>query len=143
VSGQEFGPGEVVDITIRGVRVGGRGMPQDPGRLCVDLGPWDDGVNQGREWFLTIPSSVDAVTVTRVAPPEYPPRAGDLWRDRDGQLWFGVDVTDYDADKIAFGVELQGQNTYTYGRWAADEINKRYGPLTLVHREPDGGESGD
>jgi hypothetical protein len=133
VSGQEFGPGEVVDITIRGVRVGGRGVPQDPRRLCVDLGPWDDGVNQGREWFLTIPASVDSVTITRVAPPEYPPRAGDLWRDGNGRLWF-----------VAYGaVGLTAQTTSRDCVAARELLDRVAGPLTLVHREPDGGESGD
>lgn len=139
MSGQEYRVGEVVDITIKGVRVGGRGIPEDPRRLYLNLGPWDDGVSQGREWFLTIPSAVESVTVTRVAPPEWPPRPGDLWRDGDGGLWFCCRyATDLDEWVDVLGPAFESQHPRS-GVSPADALAEIPGPLTLVHREPEGG----
>jgi hypothetical protein len=84
----DFKRGDLVDITIKGARVGIKGVDSDPRRLYVDLGPWDDGVNKGGEWGMTFPTTVEGVTVKRVAPAEWPPRPGDLWRDKHNALWF-------------------------------------------------------
>lgn len=110
--------GEIVDITIRGARV----VRYDDDTVTIRYGrvPVVYGVQLG-----------DDVTVERVAPAEWPPRPGDLWRDRDGALWFVA------------GTDRRGMRMYATSGDSADpdHVNRRYGPITLVHREPqDGGD---
>lgn len=37
---------------------------------------------------LTVYENAEAVRIEHIAPAAWPPRPGDLWRDRDGELWF-------------------------------------------------------
>lgn len=75
-----------------------------------------------------------AATVEVLAPVEWPPRAGDLWRDRHRDLWvFYFDRT----AGVVYGRTADGV------RWArGDDLNNGdhvgdLGPWTLVHREQD------
>lgn len=132
----EYQHGEIVNITIKNARVGIKGVDSDPRRLYVDLGAWDDGVNKGREWGMTFPTTVESVTVERVAPAEWPPQPGDVWRDRHGTRWFATDIADYDEASNRV-VSMVSQGSYSYGEpRPADALNAQYGPLTLVYREP-------
>lgn len=103
--------GELVDITIRGARVADTAI----GMLAVTY--------RGGEVRVELVTS-SAVTVTRVAPAEWPPLVGDLWRDRDGVVWFATDRYDHPWMVNALG------NTDSAGSMLADR-----GPMRLVHRE--------
>src|SRR5690606_14221389 len=84
-----FKPGDIVDITIEGARVRAiRGEdivdPSYETEGCVASVALTESVTV--EVALT-----ESVTIERVAPAEWPPRPGDLWRDRDGLPWFAVE----------------------------------------------------
>lgn len=123
-----FKPGEIVDITIKGARVEWANST-DMNVWAVDEVDPDTGVNLGEQ--ITISHAAENVTIERVAPAEWPPRPGDLWRDGEGDVWFAVEDRDGDVHFRATG------DTYAPTDWAA----KHYAPLTLVHREDeqDGG----
>lgn len=75
-----------------------------------------------------------AIEVARVAPVEWPPVPGDLWRDGHGEVWFtylvpaGEDLTP-ELFMCAAATGLQ---------WCASHERqiKDNGPWELVHREP-------
>lgn len=76
--------------------------------ICVDLG--------------------SDVTVERVAPPEWPPRPGELWEDAAGRLWFAFDGADYD-DGESMEVVMQSTCQHSFGKQLPDEFNQRFGPV--------------
>jgi hypothetical protein len=130
----EFKPGEIVDITIKGARVGHESTDGF-------LGVFVNGVP------LTV-DLVDAVTVERVAPAEWPPRPGDLWKDRDGFLHFAASYSpDYDDAEDSRGIDAEGCRVVLLSQHSdesctpghdmhrPENVNQRSGPLTLVHRE--------
>lgn len=82
---------------------------------------------------IPIDPGADTVTVERVAPAEWPPQRGDLWRDRDCDLWFGYLVSHDGEDYVRLQCSAAGKEM----AWLQelDEINRQHGPLTLVHRE--------
>lgn len=123
-----YQPGEIVDVTIRG-RILPPKYEGEP--LQVAYHEVSPGVQATIE--IRHPDA-GSVTVERVAPPEWPPRPGDLWRDSAGRVWFGIDTTDYD-DSDGIRVEMASPDQYAFGRNLPDEVNRRYGPMTLVHRE--------
>jgi hypothetical protein len=112
----DFKPGEIVDVVIKGVRVDEQGpngcvsiVAEAPNGLC---GHW-----------LMPPQAA----ITRVAPAEWPPQPGDLWRDASGCLLFTRDLFEGDVSMAPAAGTLDEE---TPAR--AWEI---FGPLTLVHRE--------
>lgn len=116
----EYKPGEIVDITIKGARV----RNQHDG---------DDGLDvltviYGQHNTVAHLSLDDSVTVERIAPAEWPPRPGDLWRDNGGELWFAVEIG---------GVALVPSYPVSSSRRGVvpDKVKDSVGPLTLVHRE--------
>lgn len=124
-----FHPNELVDITIKGVRV------FDVDRAgCVGIEAELPGT--------TIPGYYKMppqAAITRVAPPNWPPQQGDQWRDRHGDLWDAL----YRHDEAPF-IELEpadgrrGTPLVDRNEWVRREL----GPLTLVHRkQQDGGQS--
>lgn len=138
----EYRVGEVVDIEIKGARI----MAPKPGIddvLTLGIAESRPGV-----WHtIEIPKDAsNAVTITRVWPADGPPRPGDLWRDRSGRSWFGISYDDDDepeprvilVDPVADRACLLGGDYYR-----PEHVSERYGPLTLVHREPEAGESGE
>ncbi len=127
-----YQPGEIVDVTIRGARI----MEPRPGLdhiLTLAYAQAEPGV-----WAtisLTRPAD-DTVTIERVAPAEWPPQPGDLWRDRVGELWF-VHHAPHQPKGPLWGRTTGGARWTDIAEWLA----KDNGPLTLVHREPTGGAS--
>lgn len=109
-----YKPGEIVDIAIKGVRVLDQRRDGTVVVRCDDNSP--DG------WRMP-----PQAAIVRVAPAEWPPRKGDLWRDCEGELWL--------AFPYGFG---GGEIRLTAGigdTVTADWVLVEYGPLTLVHRE--------
>ncbi|MFD1940563.1 hypothetical protein ACFSKW_54830 [Nonomuraea mangrovi] len=129
----ELKVGDIVDITITGARVTDLDPPYNKkhGRAVqVAISGKNREEAKGAVW-----TELDAITIQIVetAPPaEWPPQVGDLWRDRDGDLWFGVDVRDYD-DPSTPVVEL----VHAHGGPSRNpaEVNREFGPFTLVRRE--------
>lgn len=105
-------PGEVVDITIRGVRVTGDQGPRGTTTIADEHG----------DHYVMPPQAA----IERVEPEFWPPIGGDLWRDAFGELWFcRVDPSPY---LIASSDRYHGA--------APHVLLDGRGPLTLVHREP-------
>lgn len=122
----EFVVGEIVDITIRGARI--HAVHGDPDTNALTI-----GIEHAASWTTAVPM-VDSVTVERVAPPEWPPQAGDLWRDRRGLLWFARELTDDDDEPVVDLVSVDHVNLY-------QPVEQQFGPMAMVRREqPDGGE---
>ena len=108
-----FEVGELVDLAIRGARVvdmAGQGFAP---LLALDV--------DGERLEVALSASL---TVTRVAPKEWPPQSGDLWEDaHDGSWWAGPDDEG--------GVYLRSQKGGTdYPDW----VLNNYGPMRLAYR---------
>ncbi|TYK47183.1 hypothetical protein [Actinomadura decatromicini] len=110
-----FTPGEVVDITIKGVRIN-----EQDGHGCVSIIAVDCFDAERASWRM--PPQAE---VTRVAPAEWPPRHKDVWRDRNGALYLVVET--HRGDLLMNGTDC--------GRHGIDYVSRTHGPLTLVHRE--------
>jgi len=126
----EFQPDEIVDITIKGVRVAY--ATAGGGVVILD----EHGTRH-----LMPPQAA----VTRVAPANWPPQPGDLWRrtdfiqpepaddEPDLGLWFAH----YDARLIL----LPAHGDIEYAETNPEKLRASGGRWTLVHREHQ--ESGD
>jgi hypothetical protein len=119
----DFKSGDIVNIAIKGARV----VRGDEDGLTVDLTP--DGPST--QVYLPWGPELD---VERVAPAEWPPRPGDLWRDANGMLYLGMQPFDDGRVEV---VNVGGDYV------EADELLHR--KPTLVHREgeQDGEEPGE
>ncbi|NUR25552.1 MAG: hypothetical protein HOV83_06835 [Catenulispora sp.] len=115
----DFYPDEIFDITIKGARV-----------ISVAHNGWVRFDVPGGPRHEIAPYS-DAFTVERVAPAEWPPQPGDLWRDRNGSTWFAF-----------YG--LEAREVFMIPRDPVrgplvtptpDDVMTNVGPLSLVHRE--------
>jgi hypothetical protein len=116
----EYGIGEIVDITITGARVKAvlTGI-NTPVTLVID------GEVLGKDVVdFEVDTDAERVTITRLAPAEWPPQIGDLWRGK--RLWFTR------ADGYGNPIFISGGNDPSRD---VDSINQDEGPLTLVHRE--------
>lgn len=122
--------GDLVDITIKGVRVHGADH-REYGRSVIVLIPTGDGRTATTRVWPQLPA-VAIEVVEPATPAAWPPRLGDLWRDRDQELWFGIDVRDVDNPSTPL-VELVHVGGGS-GRHPA-EVNREFGPLTFVRRE--------
>ena len=116
-------PGELVNISIRAVKVDRVAGSEVFYHTEAGGRPILHSIHHGPGW--------PNVTVERVAPAEWPPARGDVWRDSNGSLWFAVwlqlpvgRLEMFSADPIGHPV----------GRKPA-ELLERVGPLSLVHRE--------
>lgn len=115
MSASAYQVGELVDITINGARVEDDGtdarclavvIPGDIGTIDIPLGP--------------------AVTVTRVAPPEWPPQTGDVWASTDDTEFM---ATLADVGRVVLRHAADGAS------WDHPEnVLRAYGPMTLVRR---------
>lgn len=76
---------------------------------------------------LVLPLDHHGLTVTRVAPREWPPQAGDVWRGTAGERWFAR-ATDED-EVILLSDRVHGGNV-----WPGEMLDS-YGPAALVWRE--------
>ncbi len=115
----EFKPGEIVDITIKGARVLAVKITEEGFRF---LGFTHGDINSQSQVCL----SNSQVTVERKAPAEWPPQIGDLWRGYGGRLWFTR------SDGYGNPTFLSGNNDPSRD---VDSVNQDEGPLALVHRE--------
>jgi len=119
-----YAAGELVDITIRGARV----LPCDVDGVLAAEYTIRLPAHEGAWRRVSVCTESDTVTVERVAPAEWPPQIGDLWRDRAGNLWFDTPNSPYADNHWLIGSTGQGDH--------ASSLLKLNGPLTLVHREP-------
>lgn len=138
----EFRDGEIVDVAIKGARVVNsyptRRDHEDTGLvLVVQLTDDTGALADGRSVAVNLKSP--GVSVTRVAPAEWPPQVGDLWRDRDGDLWFGCVYYDIHNDTHVTLSPARAKHTQAWGEGGAEAARQEYGPLTLVHREQQAG----
>lgn len=123
--GISFRPGELVQVEVA------RGVVLPPASdkssdLLVDVG---GGL------VMAVPVDAEHVRVTRLAPVEWPPRPGDLWRDDDEGVWF---AHLYQQTGPYARTELRLIPTFDSGggRYSfPDRLLAERGPLRLVHRE--------
>lgn len=102
-----FKRGEVVDVTIRGVRI----ADQDDSSGSVLI--FD-------EHGVRYPMPPQAA-IERVIPANWPPRTGDLWRDENGMLYLaqqdwgeGVDLVDVAGEWVPPGELLHRKPTLVH-----------------------------
>jgi hypothetical protein len=136
VSGESFQAGELVNVTIRNARVVNsypvRRDDADMGTVLVAE------YTNGEHRNIAVNLAAEAVTVERVAPAEWPPLPGDLWRSTPtrrspaGQLWLACGAVDVDGKTDPYVPLVSTEEDHAY----ADDVLHSYGPLTLVHREP-------
>jgi acetyl-CoA acetyltransferase len=130
---EPFRNAELVTVTIAVAEVVRVETDEGERYLCVQT---TEGVQ------IMVPLDSKAVTVQRLAPPEWPPQVGDLWRDKHGDLWFAY-IQPLTSDSAPDRIFMR---TATGGRWSDgyDGQIADNGPWTLVHREPatSGGETG-
>ncbi|MEH0823435.1 MULTISPECIES: hypothetical protein [unclassified Micromonospora] len=126
-------PGDLVAIAIRQATVLQVGQSGNWIRVSGD-----DGAQ------YEIPLHHQDVTVERVAPAEWPPVLGDLWRDSGADLWFatlkaarvGDDGRVFESARLVMAPARETPHLYREQRIAPDKLLSQYGPLELVHREP-------
>ncbi|MEV4270585.1 MULTISPECIES: hypothetical protein [Micromonospora] len=126
-------PGDLVAIAIRQATVLQVGQSGNWIRVSGE-----DGAQ------YEIPLHHQDVTVERVAPAEWPPVLGDLWRDSTGDLWFatlkaarvGDDGRVFESARLVMAPARETPHLYREQRIAPDKLLSQYGPLELVHREP-------
>lgn len=142
---REFQPGEVVEVRITGTVVEPRPGDSEfaPNGLRIRYHELERGI-----WAEVHVADADApsVFVQRVAPPEWPPQQGDLWRDRFGSVWFcSLEPARHDEWGPLSGRELRmspGDPSHSFSPMKPDKVLEKQGPLALVHREArNGGES--
>ena len=109
-------PGDIVNVTIKGVRViGVNALTGAP--TIVD--------EHGDQWPMPPQAAVKLV-----APAQWPPQHRDVWRDGDGDLWIARVLLSTHDDRTRIEMHGVGDDFF-----AADTMLAKYGPLTLVHRE--------
>jgi hypothetical protein len=124
-------PGDVVDITIKGVRI----ADDQQSALALILDEHGD--------VYAMPPQA---AIEHVAPPEWPPLPGDVWREihADGAIWFAQRyLPEYDDAKDCEGMNAEGWrvvmvplNGGPYGcpDQRPEALVRKVG-LVLVHRE--------
>lgn len=133
--GEQFIAGEYVDITARNVKVVNtfQDTPLNTTTRTVLVFKLP-GEDTERDRSYTVPIYGD-VTVERVAPAEWPPQPGDLWRDAGGELWFAYVIHREHSSYVEMRCEDTSKGLPPFGDDGVDGVNKRYGPMTLVRRE--------
>lgn len=116
---------EVVDESPLGPQVWYTTEPHTPGGNPVP-----------RVLFLDSPSTTVVVTEPTV-PAAWPPRLGDLWRDKDQELWFATTAHRYRHGPDDFPAVAVVELVHAGGGPSRqpDEVNREFGPFTLVRRE--------
>lgn len=112
--------GDLVDITIRGARIE---SVDDVGMAVVSL--------PEHGWRPSVNLRAAGVQVERLAPAEWPPVAGDAWRDKHGELWFAY-------EGVVNGEPGLTMRAVRSNRWSSGHEGQigANGPWSLVHREP-------
>lgn len=120
----EFRPGELVRATITG-----RISRVDGTQIHITYESPDDlgiGSTTGRKVHgFSLVTVGDGVSVQRIAPPEWPPQEGDLWRDGQGCTWFAMN-----PHRILRSGIIRDM--------VPERALAEYGPMTLVRREGEG-----
>lgn len=132
----EFREDEIVDITIKGARVGptfdtrrqaAHGGPVEPtGTVLVAI--LDSPSN---ERSIAVNLATPGVTVKRSTPDRWPPMVGDIWEDRDGRRWF---VQNRNGGLRLIPVVLGEYEDPLMVELASHFLNYS-GPVRLVYRE--------
>jgi hypothetical protein len=119
----DFKPGDIVDITIRA-----RVVEMIPGGALRFTFRQPEHFNAAPYPHVIATNSPD-LTFELVAPAEWPPQPGDLWRDKHGELWF---IHCDPPDGLLMARTADGE------RWTPDasRLIEDNGPLTLAYREP-------
>lgn len=107
--------GDFVNVTIKGVR-----QVSHPSARLVRI------ADEHGDVFDMPPQAA----IELVAPATWPPRPGDLWRDKDARLWFAVESLRSEVSDEPVLLTCNGKN-----RRPAVDILDLYSPLTRVHRE--------
>lgn len=141
-----FEAGEVVDITIKGARVRSV-VATEEGFLFLDFTHGD--INSTTQVYM----GDSGVSVERVAPADWPPQPGDLWRDGSGRLHFGAAYApDYDDTDDSEGINCDGWRVVLLSQdhdescrpgssmFRPENVNQQHGPLVRVYREGGGGQ---
>lgn len=123
-------PGEVVDVTIKGVRIA---RPRSATSVTIT----DE---HGTAYQMPPQAAIE-----RVAPAEWPPQAGDLWAGPKNERWFAaMYLGDPDDPKDWEGCNSEGWRVvlvplevgpYGGSEERPDDALRTRGPLTLVYRE--------
>lgn len=113
-----FTPGDVVDITIKSAIISDRHDVTERVWFEVDEKPY------------YLPANSEFVAVVRIAPAEWPPQPGDLWRDNGDEVWFAVQLAPGDVAMLPSYPVSSSKRGVT-----PDRVMRTVGPLTLVHRE--------
>jgi hypothetical protein len=125
--------GDRVNITLQGVEVTQIHSedPEDAPEVTVYLECAIGGCP------VSIPHHWPMVTVEHVAPTEWPPRVGDLWRDRDGDMWLcrRLDTRDGTQLNLVCSVVISGKAGLFASGLPFERVLERHAPLYLVHRE--------
>lgn len=131
-------PGEVVTLTLAGVRV----MPRPSGVSGVRLaytGPGTDAVGDGR-----LVASVDlaypdasTVSIARVLPVDGMPRPGEIWADAAGREYH---VRAY-GNSIVLSDDGAGDSRHgtSSTNWAWLTVHQQRGPMRRLYRPSTGG----
>jgi hypothetical protein len=87
------------------------------------------------------PVEVDAegLRIVSVAAPEWPPRVKDVWRDGDGDDWYGVLIDDDDMADQPYVVLMAGRSSKSHHTTINTDVLAWHGPFSLVHRDPQDG----
>ena len=117
----DYLPGEIIDVTISGARI----------ESISDVGIAQCSL-PNHAWRPTINLRADGVEVERRAPAEWPPRHGDLWRDRSGGLWAGAEIHLEDGPYVMLFPLSSSRSSAD-----PDRVLQDCGPVALAHREPE------
>lgn len=134
-----YQPGEIVDVTIRGARV-------DQYEVLSDLGTNEN--DEPREYLtvkcgeagdeITLVVNTRGITVERVAPAEWPPQPGDVWKAKPSDVWgggiyFARDLSNLDNEPAGSVIRLVGASEYCDGTYDPADLARRH-QLTLDYR---------
>ncbi|MFC4062790.1 hypothetical protein ACFOWE_31250 [Planomonospora corallina] len=138
--------GAKIDIEIKGATVTG----VNGGTITAEyvMAGYDDEDLTGT---VMVELYADAVTVTDVAPPYWPPQPGDVWRGPElppdpfppafVNVWFARHWVDTDEGKEGLAlVPAVGDTSYVETN--PEKVRKIFGPLCLVHRATTSGQNG-
>lgn len=123
-------PGDLVEITIR------RGVVAAVG-VGANGGAEEVSVSHGKGQVL-VPVGDPSIVIERLAPADWPPRAGDLWRDCDGALWFAILHHATYAHHGTSSLQLhRSVDRANDSARTPDQLLQHSGPVELLHREPE------
>lgn len=106
--------GEIVNVTIKGVRTTGDQGPRDTTTIADE---------HGTHYVMPPQAKIE-----RVAPALWPPCEGDLWRDGYKRLWLACTVDGSDEIRMVCAAN---------GETQPPEHLLLTGSVELVHHEPD------